>query len=124
HTQWQRLDSAKRQETVLRSGDSADGILKKLEVLVDLTIAGNDRAADRVAVSVDVFRRGVDDDVGAEGQRLLQQRRGERVVDDGERSGLFRQPGTGLNVGDLQERVRRRLQPQKLRVALKRGGHR
>ena len=41
-----------------------------------------ERTADDVGVAAEVLRRGVHDDVGAEGERVLQVRRGERVVDD------------------------------------------
>ena len=52
------------------------------------------------------------DDVGAERQRLLQRGGGERVVDHHEGSGIppeLRQSG---DVGDAQQRVARRLDPQ------------
>ena len=45
-----------------------------------------DEPADDVAVTAEVLRRRVHDDVGAERERLLQVRRGERVVDDDERA--------------------------------------
>ena len=53
-------------------------------------------AADDVGVPAAVLRRRVHDDVGAEGERLLEVRRGEGVVDD--------QQGAGV-VGDRRERL-------------------
>ena len=50
--------------------------------------AVDQRAADDVGVAAEVLRGRVHHDVGAEGQRLLQVGRGERVVDDQQRAGL------------------------------------
>ena len=51
----------------------------------------DDDAADRVAVAVEVLRRAVHDDVGAERERPLQARARERVVDDERRAARVRQ---------------------------------
>src|SRR5262249_47732851 len=55
--------------------------------------------------------RAVDDEVRAQGGRLLQVGRGERVVHREQRTGLVRQLGNGGDVDNLQQRVRRRLDP-------------
>ena len=62
-------------------------------------------------MAAEVLRRRVDDDVGAELQRLLQVRRGEGVVDDDQRAGRVRRLGHRADVDDVQHRVRRRLEP-------------
>ena len=56
------------------------------EPLVELGRAGDDRAADDVRVAVDVLRQAVEDDVGPERQRLLEEGRRERVVHDEQRA--------------------------------------
>ena len=65
-------------------------------------------------MAADELRRRVDHEVGAERQRLLQQRRGERVVDDHARPGLARRGADGGDVGGLEQRVGGRLQPQQV----------
>ena len=52
-----------------------------------------DEAADHVGVAAEVLRRRVDDDVGAELERLLEVRRREGVVDDEQRAGRVRRLG-------------------------------
>ena len=53
----------------------------------------------------------MDDDVCAEVERLLQVRRREGVVDDEDRACGVGGLGRGADVDDVQERVRRRLDP-------------
>ena len=59
------------------------------------------------------------DDVGAELERTLEIRRREGVVDDDHRAGLVRRFGGGLDVDDVQHRVRRRLEPDDPRALVK-----
>ncbi len=66
-------------------------------------------AAHRVAVAVDVLRERVHDEVGAQRERALQHRGGERGVDAAQRARLVRDPGDRLDVGDPGARVGRRL---------------
>ena len=56
---------------------------------------GDDDAADAVAVAVEVFRRAVDDQIGAELDRALEARARERVVHDQARVVPVRQLGRG-----------------------------
>ena len=63
----------------------------------------------------EVFGGRVHDDVGAEDERLLQRRRRERVVDDDEGADRVPDLGEAGDVGDPQQRVRRRLDPHDLR---------
>ena len=65
-------------------------------------------------MAAEELRRGVDDHVGAQRQRLLQQRRRERVVDDHARAGLARRGADRGHVGDVEQRVRRRLEPHQV----------
>ena len=58
----------------------------------------------------------MDDEVGAERERLLQVRRGEGVVDGEQRAGGVRGVGGAADVDDVQQRVRRRLDPDEPHV--------
>ena len=69
-----------------------------------------------VRVAAEVLRRRVDDDVGAELERPLQIRRRERVVDDEDRAGRVRRVGGRADVDDVEQRVRRRLDPDHARA--------
>ena len=69
------------------------------------------KPSDQVGVAAEVLRRRVDDDVGAEVERLLQVRRRERVVDDEDRADGVRRVGGRADVDDVEQRIRRRLDP-------------
>ena len=53
-----------------------------VDVVGDELLARQDHAAEHAPLAVDVFGGRVDDAIGAELHRMLQQRRGEHVVDD------------------------------------------
>src|SRR2546430_3429492 len=53
-----------------------------------------------------VLRRGVDDDVGAERQRLLEVRRGERVVDHASSPSVVGEAGSGCDVDEDRKSTR------------------
>src|SRR2546425_633556 len=74
------LDAAEEEEAILGAGDGAGGVLDELELLVEGGVAGDKGAADHVAVAADVLGGGVEDDVGAELERALEDGRGEGVV--------------------------------------------
>ena len=63
----------------------------------------------------EVLGHGVHDDVGAELERALHQRRRERVVDADERARRVRGLDERGQVGDLEHRVGRRLDPEQRR---------
>ena len=88
HPHRQRPQPAQHQPGVERAGDGADGVLVEGDLLGELVVAYDERAADDVGVPAAVLRRRVDDDVGAERQRLLEVGRGEGVVDDEQRAGV------------------------------------
>ena len=88
HPQRERLGAAQREEAVHRARHRAGGVLEEGEPLGQRVVAYADESADHVGVPAEVLRRRVHDDVGAERQRLLQVRRGERVVHDHQRAAL------------------------------------
>ena len=79
--------------------------VEQAEIVLDEFLAGEDRAAQRAALPVDVFCRGIDDDIGAELERLLQQRCREYIVDDEDAAGAMRQPRDLGDIDDLHRRV-------------------
>ena len=62
-------------------------------MFVDEGFGGEDHPAQRAALSVDMLGRGIDDAIGAERERLLQQRGREDVVDDQRRAVRMRDFG-------------------------------
>ena len=82
HPHRERLHAAEHEPRVERSGHRAERLLQEREPLRDRVVVRREEAADDVRVPADVLRRRVEDDVGAERERLLEVRRGEGVVDD------------------------------------------
>ena len=80
HPQLERLEAAHGQVGVERAGDRTRAVLQETEPGVEFLVIGHQRAADHVGVPTDVLGRRVQNDVGAQRQRLLQRRRGEGVV--------------------------------------------
>ena len=112
HPHRERLDATGGQVGVERRRDRTRAELQELHLRRELLVREHDGSADDVGVSAEVLRGRVHDDVGAERQRLLQVRRRERVVDDHQRARLVPEGRERGDVGDLHERVRRRLDPQ------------
>ena len=77
---------------------------------VDELLRPEHGAAEGAALPVDVLRRGVDGDVGAEVERLGEDRRAEDVVDDDLGSGRVGQLAHGGDVDELLHGVARRLE--------------
>ena len=87
HPQGQGLDPAQGQPAVHRPRHRPDGVLEEPGPLEQLGHRGHQGPADHVGVPAQVLGRGVDDQVGPELERLLQERGGEGVVDRAQRPG-------------------------------------
>ncbi len=98
HPQFERLQTAEREPAVERRRDRAGGVLQELDRLEDARVTREDRALDEVGVTGQVLRHAVHDDVGAELEGLLKERRGKRVVDDQQRPARVCGGGDGGNV--------------------------
>ena len=109
---------AQDEPRVERPGHGAERLLQEVEALGERVVVRGDEAADHVAVAAEVLRRRVHDRVGAELERLLEVRRGERVVDDEQRADGVRCGGGLADVDDVQHRVRRRLDPDELHLVV------
>ena len=87
-----------------------------VQILVDPFLVRQDDAAEAAALAVDMLGGRVDDDMRAELERLLLQRRGEDVVDDQPRADRIGELGDDGDVDHLQRRVGRALQEEQLGV--------
>ena len=114
HPDRQRLGPAQHQERVERAQDRALRVLHEPQPLDVLVTHGDDDAADAVAVAVEVFRRAVRDQVGAELDRPLDVRAGERVVDDQLGVMAMGEVGRGAEIRQPHHRIGRRLDEQHL----------
>ena len=92
HARRERADAAQHEPGVERRGHAADELahVQRRRRTTRRCFAKRERAALHVAVAAEVLRRRVQDDVGAELDRTLQRRRGERAVDDEPRAALVR----------------------------------
>src|SRR5262245_1947969 len=116
HPHRQGLEPAQHEPAVERPRNGAERLLQEEQPLRHGRVVRGEEAADQVGVAAEVLRRRVQDDVGAERERLLQVRRGERIVGDDHRADGVRRLGGGADVDDVQHRVRRRLEPDNARA--------
>jgi hypothetical protein len=121
HAHGERLGSAQREEAVERTGHGADRVLMKFQRVVHVLVVGGDESADDVGVPTDILRRRMHDDIRSQVERRLQVRRRKRVVHGDERSMAARDGGHFGDVHELQQRIRRRLQPHDFRIRRKGG---
>src|SRR5438105_9990529 len=62
HPQRKRLQSAEREKTVEWSGNRADRILEKCNLITELLVfSHNDDAANHIGMAIEIFRRGMND---------------------------------------------------------------
>ena len=101
HAHGQGLRAAHDEEGVHRREDRARGVLNEGHLAGLFFIVEHDHAADAVAVAVQVFRRRVHDDVGAEFERALEVRAHERIIDDEADAAA---PGDLGDGGDIDQR--------------------
>ncbi len=112
HAQRQRLDSAQDQVGVEGRDDRPGALLDLPQLRPPGLVGGDHRAADAVAVTVEVLGRRVQHQIGTPLEGSLEAGCREGVVDDGQQSPSPGDPGRGAQVGQGQDRIRRRLQEQ------------
>ncbi len=110
----ERARAARGQERFEHAGRGAGEFAGVDECFVQVVGLRDGDAAEEIGVPTDVLGDGVDDDVGAERERLLVQGRGDGVVDGADRTGLARGGADGGEVGDFEQRVGGRLQPEQI----------
>src|SRR5579871_4082778 len=82
HAHGERLDAPGNQEAIHRRESGAGGTLDEINFLGVFRAGEDDGAASGVAVTIEVFRHRVDDDVRAKFNGTLEIRTKESVVDD------------------------------------------
>src|SRR5262249_53771017 len=93
------------------------GVLEEVvQVVLHIGLRPQHHAAEAAALAVDVLGGGVDHDIGAELQGLLQHRGGEHVVDHDDGAGGVGDLGDGGDVDQVEGGVGRRLEEEGLRV--------
>ena len=111
HAQGQGLDAAQGQEAVLRSRHGTGRVLHQPEPGGQLLVVGTDHAEDHVRVAGQVFGGRVHDDVDAGIARVLQVRRGKRVVDGRGHAAGAADGGHARQIHQLEQRIGGGLQP-------------
>src|SRR5260370_34206931 len=72
HTHRQRLDAAQREPAIEGARYASGSVLIELDGLVDFLIAGDESAANDIAMAVDVLGRAMHHDIRAQFQWLLE----------------------------------------------------
>src|SRR4029077_18877706 len=106
--------SAQSEEAVERSARYSEAVCPPGQLLDESSVRCHDRAADDIAVSVEIFRGGMDHKVSAEFDRSLEHRRQEGVVDSDNRPAFMPCLDHLRQIRHSQERIARRLDPQQL----------
>src|SRR5260221_9743548 len=83
----ERLQPFQQQPSVERAERRSGMPVEQSEVVLDEFFRRKDGAAETAPLAVDVLGRGIDDDIGAERQRLLQQRGRKDIIDNEEAAG-------------------------------------
>jgi hypothetical protein len=117
----QRADAAQREEAVEGRARQAQAVGPPVELLVQLRRLRHHRAADHVAVAVQVLGGRVQHDIGAVREGGLPAGRQEGVVRYQQRVVRAAQPRDRVQVGNAQQRVARRLDQHHAR-AVREGG--
>ncbi len=112
--QTERLEPLDKHPCIERAEARAGVADELLQVIVVELLRTQHGTAQGPSLTVDVFGGGVDDDVGTEFERMLQDRGGEDVVDHDEGSSRMGQLTDGAKVDDLQPWVRGGLEKNRL----------
>jgi hypothetical protein len=115
------LDTPKREVTIEGREHRADAVgLDELHSLDQRVVAGQDCAADRIAVPIEELGGTIDHRVGTEGEWLLTGGAREGVIDRQQRLTVLDEAGERFDVTQFQQGVRRGFHPEQCRL----GGHR
>ena len=120
HPHRERLQAAGDEERIERARHRADRVLQESEPLGESVVARDRHPADHVRMTVEILRRRVHDDVEAELERPLHPRRGERVVRDRGDAAPAGDRRHRFEIHQLQQRIRRRLDPDHARLGRER----
>ena len=123
HAQRQGHQPAQDQPGVERAERAAQVHQHLLADALDARLRPQHRAAQRIAVTVQVLGQAVDDEIRAQRKRALQRRAGPGRIDRQRAPGRVGDLGQRGDVGDAQDRVGGRLDIDQLRVRAQRGLH-
>ena len=87
-----------------------------MNVVSDEFLAGEDDPAEHAPLAIDVLGRRIDDAIGAELHRMLQQRRREYIVDHQRRAGPVHDLGDGGDVDQFERRIGRQFDERRFGV--------
>src|SRR5678810_585708 len=108
----QRLDAANDEPAVERGGDRPTRGLYGPDTLEEFVVfSRNQRPTCHVAMTTQVLRRGVHDEIGTERERLLRDGGRPRVVDRATRARVVRNRRDPFDVGYGEQWIGRRLDP-------------
>ena len=116
HAKGERLETAENEPRVERPWHGTERLLEEAQPLGDRRVVRRGKPAHDVRVAAEVLGRRVEDDVRSEVERGLEIGRRERVVDDEQCPRGPRCGGDGREVHDVEQRVRRGLDPHEPRV--------
>ena len=112
----QRLQRLQERPGVERRETRAGLAEEIVNVVGDEFFARQDDPAEHAPLTVDVLGRRIDDAIGAELHRMLQQRRREHVVDHERRASPMHDLGDGGDIDDFERRVGRRFEERRFGV--------
>src|SRR5688500_15883441 len=111
HAHVERSHPAQREEAVEWRAGYTQTVCPPAKLLAQCCVTSDDCPTDDVAMSVQILRRRMNDEGGAERDRLLEGRGEKRVVGNDERTDGVAGSGDAFDVGDAQDRIARRLDP-------------
>ena len=114
HADGEGLQTAQNEVAIHRSWDSTGRVLQEANSLQRLFLQGHYGAPNHVGVASQILGGTVHHQVGAQPQRLLQIRRRKRVIHAENSALLTRRRADRFQLRHDQERVGRRLQPDKV----------
>ena len=122
HPRVQAAHTTQRQEAVERRAGQPQAVRPPCDFFQQCDVADHDRASNHVAVPIQVLGGGVNHDIRAQCERLLQGRRQEGVVGNYDGIARVRLRGEAVDVDDAQERIAGRLDPHHARLLRERVG--
>mmetsp|Transcript_11367 Transcript_11367/g.33473 ORF Transcript_11367/g.33473 Transcript_11367/m.33473 type:complete len:357 (-) Transcript_11367:468-1538(-) len=117
HPHVQSLESTMGEVAIERGGYGSDPVLDEAQLGVQILGRRANDSHDDVGVSPDVLGHRMHDEIGAVLEWILKVRRAEGVVDGEEGAAFMGEVGGGADGRYLEGGIRRRLEPQELRLA-------
>ena len=114
HAEFERLQAPRAEIRLQRPHHRAGGVLQPVQPRAEFGVADDERSAEQVAVTADRLGGRVHHDVGAEFERPREGGRRQRGIAGEQRSAVVRDPAAGLDVGDREQGIPRRLHPHEL----------